>query len=47
MGRYKKLIHIVYKFDYHIVWVPKYRFRVLLGSIRDLLESDMRCLCQC
>lgn len=46
MGRYKKLSHVVYKCDYHIVWVPKYRFRVLKGSIRDLLESDIRFLCQ-
>jgi putative transposase len=46
MGKYKKLSHYAYKCDYHIVWVWKYRFRVMKGSIRDLLESDIRSLCQ-
>ncbi len=46
MGKYKKLSHVVYKCDYHIVWVPKYRFRVLKGEIGVLVESDIRLLCQ-
>ncbi len=32
MSKYRKLSHVVYKCDYHIVWVPKYRFRVLTGQ---------------
>ena len=34
-GKYKKLSHVVYKWDYHIVWTPKYRFRVLFGELRS------------
>ncbi len=42
MGKYKKLSHVVYKCDYHIVWTPKYRFRVLKGVIKELVETDIR-----
>ena len=46
MGKYKKLSHAVYKCDYHIVWVPKYRLRILKGTIKDLVDHDIRMLCQ-
>ncbi len=46
MGKYRKLSHVIYKCDYHIVWVPKYRFRVLTGEIKRLAEEDIRMLCE-
>ena len=46
MGKYKKLSHVVYKCEYHIVWVPKYRFRILTGDIKKLIEEDIRMLCE-
>ncbi len=46
MSKYKKLSHVVYKCDYHIVWVPKYRFRILNGEIKKLVEEDIRMLCE-
>ena len=46
MSKYKKLSHVVYKCDYHIVWVPKYRFRILTGVVRELIEQDIRMLCE-
>jgi len=46
MSKYKKLSHVVYKCDYHIVWVPKYRYRILKGAIKDLVERDIKMLCQ-
>ena len=45
MSKYRKLSHVVFKCDYHIVWVPKYRYRVLKGTIRDLVDQDIRMLC--
>ncbi|MDZ4810663.1 MAG: IS200/IS605 family transposase [Bacteroidota bacterium] len=45
-GIYKKLSHVVYKCDYHIVWTPKYRFRVLFGEVKVLVENDIRMLCE-
>ena len=44
MTRYRKLSHVVYRCDYHIVFVPKYRFRVLTGAVADLVEHDIRVL---
>ncbi len=46
MSKYRKLSHVVYKCDYHIVWVPKYRFRILTGEIKALLEEDIKMLCE-
>jgi REP element-mobilizing transposase RayT len=45
-SKYKKLSHVVYKCDYHIVWTPKYRFRVLFGEVKFLVERDIRMLCE-
>lgn len=42
MSKYKKQSHIVYKCDYHIVWVPKYRFRILTGEVGRLADQDIR-----
>ncbi len=47
MSEYNKLSHDIYKFDYHIVWVPKYRLRILKGVIKVLVEGDIRSLCEC
>jgi putative transposase len=44
MGKYKKLSHVIYKCDYHIVWVPKYRHRILTGDIGEWVDHDIRML---
>lgn len=46
MGKYRKLTHVVYKCDYHIVFTPKYRFRILAGQVLASLEQDIRMICQ-
>ncbi len=46
MGKYRKLTHVIYKCDYHIVFVTKYRFRVLTGAIKELVEQDIRMICE-
>ena len=33
MSRFKKLSHVIYCCKYHLVWVPKYRYKVLVGAI--------------
>ena len=45
-GKYRKLSHVVYKCDYHIVWTPKYRYRVLFGEVKNLVGKDIRMLCE-
>ena len=47
MSKYRKLTYVVYRCDYHIVFVPKYRFRVLTGAIAELVEHDSRALSEC
>ncbi len=42
MSKYKKQSHVVYKCDYHIVWVPKYRFCILTGEVGRLVDQDIR-----
>jgi putative transposase len=46
MSKYKKLSHVIYKCDYHVVWVPKYRYRILTGGVKELMERDIRMLCE-
>ena len=33
MSRFGKLSHVVWHCQYHIVWTPKYRYKVLKGGI--------------
>ena len=31
--------HAVYELKYHIVWVPKYRAKILVGEIREYIKG--------
>jgi putative transposase len=33
MSRFRKLSHTIWHCQYHLVWVPKYRFRILSGEV--------------
>ena len=44
MSKYRKQTHVIYKCDYHIVWVPKYRYRILTGAVKEAVEHDIRML---
>lgn len=46
MGTYKQQSHVVWQCNYHIVWCPKYRFRILTGLVKDLVEHDIKMLCE-
>ena len=35
MSRFRMLSQTIWHCQYHIVWVPKYRFRILEGRISD------------
>ena len=41
MGKYRKLSHTVYKCEYHIVWTPKYRYKILKGELTSLVTRDI------
>jgi putative transposase len=44
MSEFKKLSHVIYHCDYHIVWTPKYRFKVLEGIVKEQLRKDIEML---
>ena len=46
MGKFRKLTHVFYKCDYHIVFTPKYRFQILEGMIQALVEHDLQVISQ-
>ena len=46
MNRLKKLAHVVWDCKYHVVWCPKYRFRILKGDIAKSIREIIRQLCE-
>lgn len=42
MSRFKRLSHTVWHCEYHIVFIPKYRYRVMQGKIKEELELCIR-----
>ena len=41
MSRFEKLSHVIWHYQYHIVWVPKYRYRVLRGRIKEEVRKTL------
>jgi putative transposase len=39
MSRFKKLSHVLWRCQYHNVWVPKYRHRVLTGEVGQEVKN--------
>ena len=37
--------HTIFHHRYHIVWVPKYRYKVLRGEIRERVRTIIRQVC--
>ena len=46
MKDFKKLAHAVWKCKYHLVWCPKYRFRILKGDIGKSVREILKQLCK-
>ena len=42
MSRFRKLSHSIWHCQYHIVWVPKYRFRILTGRVGQEVANCIR-----
>ena len=45
MSRFRKLSHSIWHCQYHIVWVPKYRYRVLKGSVGEAVTNGIQAIC--
>jgi REP-associated tyrosine transposase len=42
MSRFKKLTHSIWHCHYHVVWTPKYRYRILSGRVKEAVERSIR-----
>ncbi len=42
MSRFRKLSHAIWHCQYHFVWVPKYRYRILQGNVAYEVERCIR-----
>lgn len=42
MSRFRKLSQTIWHCQYHIVWVPKYKYRVLTDKISEEVENCIR-----
>ena len=43
---FKKLSHTLYQCKYHIVFCPKYRYRVLTGDVETYVRQEIYRLCK-
>ena len=46
MKDFNRLAHAVWKCKYHVVWCPKYRFRILTGDIGRSIRDIIKQLCE-
>ena len=46
MSRFNKLSHTIYECKYHVVFCPKYRFRVLKGDVVEYVKNQIVTLCR-
>ncbi len=42
MSRFKRMSHTIWHCEYHIVWTPKYRYRVMQGKVKEEVEMCIR-----
>ena len=45
MSRFNKLTHVIWHCQYHLVFVPKYRYRVLIGAIGEEVRNCIEVYC--
>ena len=42
MSRFQKLSQTIWYCQYHIIWTPKYRYRIMAGQIADEVNNCIR-----
>ena len=45
MSRFMKLTHVLWHCQYHLVWVPKDRYRILKGEIGGEVHNRVQVIC--
>jgi len=46
MSRFRKLSHVLWHCQYHLVWVPKYRYKILKGVLANEVNNCIRLFCE-
>ena len=46
MVEYRRSAHAVYDIKYHVIWITKYRYKVLRGRIAERARHLIRQICQ-
>lgn len=46
MSRFHKLSHAIWHCQYHLVWVPKYRYRILQGPVGQEVSTSIQVFAQ-
>ena len=46
MAEYRHSAHAVYDIKYHIIWITKYRYKVLRGRIAERARDLIRQICE-
>lgn len=46
MEGYRKSSHAVYRCEYHFLWIPKYRYQILVKEVKPRLKDILTELCE-
>jgi REP element-mobilizing transposase RayT len=46
MGEYRTSAHAVFDIKYHVVWITKYRYKMLRGRVAERARDLLRQICQ-
>ena len=46
VSRFRRLSHSIWHCQYHITWVPKYRYQMLVGGVRTAVEEGIQAICR-
>ena len=46
MAEYRRSAHAVFDLKYHLVWITKYRFKILKGRVAERARDLIRQTCQ-
>ncbi len=46
MSELQKLAHAVWQCKYHVIWCPKYRYKILNGALRKSVGEILQQLCE-
>ena len=46
MAEYRQSAHAVYDLKYHVIWITKYRYKILRGRVAERARDLIRQICQ-